>query len=312
MFHQRPAVVALFAYNRPEHLRHTVEALAKNELAAETDVFVFLDGPKSESDQEASAEIQKHLAAVSGFKSLTWKAAQTNAGLAQSLVGGISEILKIYDRLIVLEDDLVTSPFFLTYMNTALALYADDLQVASIHGWTYPVTEQLPETFFLRGADCWGWATWRRAWHVFNPDGTQLLQALTDQSLLEEFDLDGAAHNIGMLRDQISGLNDSWAIRWHASAFLKGMLTLYPGRSLVQNSGTDGSGTHCHDTDHLQTRLAEQPIEIRRQSLIEDRSARSAIIRFLRSAATTSTRPPMNSSWYGSLLKWGRSLVSFR
>jgi len=109
--------------------------------------------------------------------------------------------------------------------------------VGSIHGYWYPVDRQVPETFFLRGASCWGWATWSRAWQLFEGDGRQLLAELERQGLTHRFDLDGAMAYTRMLKDQIAGKNNSWAIRWHAAMFLAGRLQLSPGTSLVRNTG---------------------------------------------------------------------------
>ena len=180
---------------------------------------------------------------------------------------------------------MVTSPYFLRYMNEALEYYACAEEVASIHGYVYPVPERLPETFFLRGADCWGWATWRRAWPTFEPDGGKLLAELERRGLGHEFDFQGCASYMRMLRNQIAGLNDSWAVRWYASAFLAGKLTLYPGRSLVQNIGNDGSGQHCGSTDALVTPLAVTPLTIGRGPVSEDAQAREAFVRYFQTSA---------------------------
>src|SRR5262249_35869456 len=155
---------------------------------------------------------------------------ERNFGLAQSIVQGVSGTVAQHGRIIVLEDDMVTSPHFLTYMNQALDKYADEARVVSIHGYVYPVEQPLPETFFLPGADCWGWATWKRGWSCFNPDGQFLLNELKRQKLIRDFDFNGAFPYSEMLQAQIKGANDSWAVRWYASALLAGKLTLYPGR----------------------------------------------------------------------------------
>jgi hypothetical protein len=195
----------------------------------------------------------------------------------------VTSVCNEYGRAIVLEDDLVTSRWFLTYMNSALDLYADDPRVASIHGYCYPVTQTLPETFFLRGADCWGWATWSRAWRTFEPDGARLLEALSERKLLRAFDLDGNYAFSEMLRRQIAGKNDSWAVRWHASCFLADMLTLYPGRSLIQNIGNDSSGTHCEQSDEYMAEVSDAPVAMRRIDIEPSELARQAFARFLRS-----------------------------
>jgi hypothetical protein len=182
--------------------------------------------------------------------------------LAKSIIEGVTEVLARYERIIVLEDDMVTSPHFLSYMNEALDRFADDERVISAHGYVYPVQETLPEAFFLRGADCWGWATWRRGWSLFNPDGQALLDELKRRSLIKAFDFNGAYGYSKMLEGQIKGTNDSWAIRWYASAFLADKLTLYPGRSLVHNIGNDSSGTHCESNSSHDTELSPSPINL--------------------------------------------------
>lgn len=139
---------------------------------------------------------------------------------------------------------MITSPYFLQYMNDALSLYKDIEEVISIHGYSYPVKRTLPDTFFLRGADCWGWATWKRGWKLFNLDSSDLYQQLQVNQQCYTFDFEGTHSYCKMLKNNIQGKNDSWAIRWYASAFLRNKLTLYPGRSLIHNIGNDGSGSH--------------------------------------------------------------------
>jgi hypothetical protein len=147
-------------------------------------------------------------------------------------------------------------------MNDALEYYEKEERVISIHGYIYPVKVNLPETFFLRGADCWGWATWKRGWDLFEKDGMQLLQRLHEMKLAHAFDYNGAANNIRMLRRQIEGKNNSWAIRWHASAFLNNKLTLYPGKTLITNIGADGSGENTKETQQLYSPVSQERIKV--------------------------------------------------
>jgi hypothetical protein len=257
------APVAVFAYNRPNHFQKTLAALSVNVLASRSDVFVYLDGPKTENDFAANKKIQEICNAANKFRSLTLVRRDRNFGLASSIISGVTELCDSHGRVIVIEDDLVTSPFFLNYMNDALDLYNNNDAVASIHGYVYPISAPLPETFFLRGADCWGWATWKRAWDHFEVDGKFLLSRLKELKLEDEFNFFGACWNLQMLEDQIAGRNNSWAIRWHASAFVKNMLTLYPGRSLVKNIGHDRSGTHCQTSEQYDSVISNVPIDLR-------------------------------------------------
>src|SRR5262249_25972633 len=155
-----------------------------------------------------------------------------NCGLAGNLTSGISEVLGRHDSVIVIEDDILVSRHFLRFMNEALALYRDEPRVGSISGYCYPLQGELPETFFVRGADCWGWATWRDRWRVYNPNGRELLAELRRRKLTRKFDFDNTMSLTNMLKEQIKGKVNSWAIRWHASCFLDDLLILYPARSL--------------------------------------------------------------------------------
>ena len=274
------APIALFTYNRLGHARLTVEALQRNQFADASELFIFSDGPRSEADGESVNTVRNYLKGIGGFKKTTVIERDQNLGLAQSIITGVTEIVNSYGSIIVLEDDMVTSPYFLKYMNEALACYVADEEVISIHGYLYPVWGKLPETFFLRGADCWGWATWKRGWDLFEPDGKKLLGELREKELTHRFDYDGAYTFTHMLEEQIAGQNNSWAIRWYASAFLKGKLTLYPGKSLIHNTGMDASGTHCNESDDFVTDVARVPVRISRIALTEDLHAWNGIRRF--------------------------------
>ena len=277
------APIVLFTYNRPDHTRRTVEVLAKNELAAESDLIIFSDGPKDDAGAVKVKAVRDYLHTVSGFKSVTINEKERNCGLANSVIAGVTEVVNKYGAVIVLEDDMVTSPYFLRYMNDALEMYKDEEQVISIHGYMYPVKDQLPETFFLPGADCWGWATWKRGWDLFEPDGQKLLAGLQMEKLTEAFDFEGAFPFTKMLTDQINGKVDSWAVRWSASAFLHHKLTLYPGTSLLYNIGTDSSGTHCSSQPAFDTELSLNPVKLKKQNIESSEEAFVAFKKYLRS-----------------------------
>ena len=284
------APIALFVYRRLQHTRATVESLLQNPESQNSDLCIFCDAAKTADIVDEVAEVRKFVQEVSGFRSIKIVERKENFGLSRNIIGGVTEVLAKNGRVIVVEDDLVCSPIFLRFMNDGLDVYADDAAVASIHGYVYPVHRPLPETFFLRGADCWGWATWTRAWKCFRADGRELLADLERQSLLAEFDLEGAFAFAQMLRDQIAGKNDSWAIRWHASAFLAGMYTLYPGESLVQNIGNDASGTHCDQTSMFDVKLNSTRVSVSQISVGANDTARAIIADFARKSSRTKTR----------------------
>jgi hypothetical protein len=275
-----PAPIALFTYRRLSHTRQTVEALLKNELASQSDLYVFLDGPKTATDAVAVDAVNRYIQGLTGFRSITLTKRSRNVGLSTSIIEGVTDVTNRRGRVIVVEDDIVTSPYFLRYMNDALKTYEHEPALISIHGYVYPHRARLPETFFLKGADCWGWATWERGWSHFNPDARKLLEELDRRGLTKEFDFKYYPYT-AMLREQARGWNDSWAIRWYASAFVLGKLTLYPGRSLVRNIGLDGSGTHSRSTmGSLNAPMATAPVVVRRLPLVEDIAARREFERF--------------------------------
>ncbi|WP_162937604.1 methyltransferase, TIGR04325 family [Indioceanicola profundi] len=276
-----PSPVALFVYARPLHAARTLRALQANAFADQTDLIVFSDGPRGPQDASAVAAVREVVRTARGFQSVTLVEHERNRGLAHNIIEGVTKVVEQHGRVIVVEDDLVTSPNFLRFMNNGLTCYEADDRVASIHGYCYPVRD-LPETFFLRGADCWGWATWARAWKLFNPDGAALLKELKDRNLTRRFDLDGAMGYTAMLEAQIAGRNNSWAVRWHASAFLQEKLTLYPGRSLVHNIGNDQSGTHCGVTAQFDVVPAEAPVQVGGIPVEESALARQAFSDFFK------------------------------
>jgi hypothetical protein len=256
------APILFFAYKRIEHTKAAIDSLKANSLAHKSDLIVFCDGAKNQEEVISVKKVRDFLRTVTGFKTVLINESPINLGLSKSIIDGVESTLLNYDKVIVLEDDIITSPYFLQYMNDALKYYEKIDNVISIHGWTCPTTRFLPETFFLRGADCWGWGTWSRAWGLLERDPEILLKELQNRSLTYAFDFNGAYPYTAMLESCIAGRIDSWAIRWHASAFLLDKLTLYPALSLVHNIGNDGSGTHGGNTDSCDVYVSQRPISV--------------------------------------------------
>jgi hypothetical protein len=274
------APVAVFGYRRPEKLQVCLESLAACPEASETSVTIFIDGPRSALDISLVHQSRRVAESVRGFKDLRVVTRLENRGLAVSIISGVTEMLRLSNTVIVVEDDLTVSRGFLTFMNAALNLYEGDDEVVSVHGYCYPVVEELPATFFLRGADCWGWATWRRGWDLFDPDPWRLLRRLEASKDKKLFDFNGTFPFSKMLRDQAEGTIDSWAIRWYASAFLHGKVTLYPGKSLVTNHGFDGSGSHPSTSSVFHVEATPEPPQVTRSLACESPLAREAFERY--------------------------------
>jgi len=250
------APIALFAYNRPVHVRRTMESLLANELAAASDLYIFSDGPKSPAQEPAVADVRRYAGGVSGFRSVTVVERATNLGLANSIIDGTTRLTKEFGRVIVVEDDLVVSPRFLEYMNRALERYQDDDSAMQVSGYMFPIDiGAKADASFMPFTTSWGWATWERAWQYFDPEMREFEALSSNRQLRDRFNLGGAYDYFGMLERQRGGSIDSWAIRWYLSVFMRDGLTLYPARTLVRNIGFDGSGTHCADADFEQASM---------------------------------------------------------
>lgn len=271
------APIILFTYNRPAHTRRALESLRRNALAAESELFVYSDAARDEADREAVAEVRRIIHDARGFKAVHIVERDENQGLARNIIDGVTRVTDQYGRVIVLEDDLVVTPHFLRFMNDALETYKDEPRVGHIQACDFTDDPSLPDTFLIKFTGSWGWGTWKRAWQHFNPDGKALLAELERRGLTREFDFGGKYGFTRMLRRQTEGKNNSWAIRWNASLFLKDILSLNTGRSLVQNTGFDGSGTNCGGGNLYQSRLCTTPIPVTKISPVtENREARAA------------------------------------
>ena len=275
------APILLFVYNRPEHTRRCIESLQKNSLASESTLFIYADGAKDCNRQEAVNDVRNYIRTIQGFKQITLIERNENWGLARNIIDGVTTQVNQYGKVIVLEDDLVVAPYFLAFMNDALEVYKNEPKVGHIQACDFTQDPSLPDTFLIKWTGSWGWATWDRAWKHFNPNGKELLQQLEKRNLTRTFDFNGKYGFTRMLRRQIEGKNNSWAIRWNASLFLKDILSLNVGRSLVQNEGFDGSGTNCGGGELYASHLYLDPLPVTPISPIEEnREARKAFMRY--------------------------------
>lgn len=247
------APIALFVYNRPEHTRRCLEALTANPLAKNSVLHIFSDGPK----QGASPEEINHIEAVQKvIAEKPWCGtvhihnSPANKGLFRSIVDGIDWILADHESIIIIEDDIITSPRFLEFCNDSLVKYRDEEKVWLVSGYMFPLNarHKSPPTYFLPTLSCWGWCTWKRAWKKFNPDAASMLQTIKENNSRFDFDLHGSYPYFEMLEQRAVGKNQSWDICWYASFFLGHGLCLYPAITLADNIGMDGSGTHWTGT----------------------------------------------------------------
>lgn len=266
------APIVLFVYNRPWHTRQTLEALAVNKLADQSELFVFADGPKLNASPEDIARIIKVRGIIKEkqwCKSIKIIESEINKGLADSIISGVTRIVNEYGKIIVLEDDIVTSPGFLKYMNDALNLYSSEVKVMHVSGYMFPVKKKLPQTFFYNSTSCWGWGTWARAWKYFDKDAKKLSGLIYNKGLIKKFNIQNSYPFYSHLEDNVSGKLNTWAIKWYASVFLESGFALHPYPSLTNNIGHDSSGVHCSNNNKYHWEMLAKEIFVKKTRLKE-------------------------------------------
>src|ERR1700743_1047743 len=284
---QNLAPIALFVYNRPEHTRRTLSYLKKNLLADESRLFIFSDAAKTDADQHKVEQVRHLAKEVTGFKSVKVIERKHNLGLAESIINGVTQLVNEYGKVIVFEDDLLSSPYALQYFNDSLKRYANEEKVMHIGAYMYNLKgAKLPETFFYRAASSWGWATWARAWKDFERDIDKLIPQF-DREKINRFSIEHTMNFWRQVQEFKAGKNNSWAIRWYASVFLKGGLTLNPSKSLINNIGNDGSGVHSNPESMYQVHISQKPVKYFPDEIKENVQAYAAIKNFLRNRKGT-------------------------
>lgn len=273
--------IVVFSYNRPYHLRQTLDALAKNDLANESVLYIYCDGSKTSATEEQKQRInesRKVAHATSGFKEVHVIERDHNVGLKDNIVGAVTEIVNQYGRIITLEDDVVTSVGFLKYMNDALDLYADEERVMHVSAYMYPHKRRLPETFFYPvpypGG---GWATWARAWKYYNDNTQELYDFWKDR--WDVFDVYGADYLSKQLKRNLEGTMKTWFVKWYAVMRMKNALTLFPGCSLTNNIGFNDLATNCYSTTKFDV-VPTDYVKVDEVPLVVDKKASKIIYDF--------------------------------
>ena len=242
----RLAPICLFTYNRLKETQKTIRALQNNNLAKGSDLYVFSDGWKNDGDKIKVLEVRKFLKKVSGFKSVTIYESKLNKGLANSVISGVSDMFKAFNSIIVLEDDLVTAPNFLDFMNQALLYYKNQPNIISVSGYTMNIDglKNLESDFYFGcRASSWGWATWKNEWASIDWDVTKFKRFIKSKSDIALFNM-GGSDMTKMLKNQMKGKIDSWAIRFCFQQFLDKKACVFPKISKVQSIGFSEEATN--------------------------------------------------------------------
>ncbi len=272
------APVVLFTYNRLNHLQETISALKRNDLAERSMLFIYSDGPKDDTDVLKVNHIRQYLHTITGFYDIQIIEREKNIGLARSIIDGVSNVMQQYGKAIVVEDDLLSAPNFLQFMNTCLNFYKEKSDIFSISGYCPPIaipaTYQHPVFLFYR-INSWGWATWSDRWQKVDwniPDFHSFIQNKELRNLFNRSGKDA----VMMLWKQMHNKINSWAIRFNYAAFKQQAFTIYPTQSKINNLGADGSGSHVSRTTKYATILDSSNTEIQ---LVENPELNNEIIR---------------------------------
>jgi len=301
--------VILFTYNRLWHTKKTVEALQKNELALETKLFIYSDDAKNNDNRESVDMVREYIKTISGFKTVIINEREKNFGLANSIIDGVGEVVKEYGKVIVLEDDLVTSPFFLSFMNKALDTYKNDEKVMHISGSVYPIdNRKLDDTYFIKPASCWGWGTWERAWSYYRKDVDYYLK-IFNREMIYDFNLNNSYKYFDQIKLNKKGKLDTWAIFWYASIYLNKGLSLHPKESYVQNIGHDGEGENCEESTYYEVELSNRMPKNFTRNFIENKEARASFEAFFNGIRAPLHRRIINKI---SRIIFGRNLLKLK
>lgn len=250
--------IVLFVFNRLDHTKRAVEALLKNKLSQESELYIYSDGARGERDMEAIENVRSYCRNITGFAQVHLLEREENWGIEKSEIAALTELLKKYEACIVLEDDLEVGTRFLEYMNRALVRYKDEKKVIAISGYSHIDTNlrnvKGQEFYFSQLTTSWGWATWADRWQLFD-DKNLNLDILKDEARQRRFDLDGACPYTQMLKQQMEHGYITWDVAWYFKAFENDLLTLTPVHTLVNNIGMDGTGIHYNndaiDSNHI-------------------------------------------------------------
>ena len=253
------APIILFVYNRPKHTETVLNALKKNTLAKDSLLYVFSDAAKKERDFENVNNVREIINKIDGFKEVIVTEAETNLGCADSIISGVTKVINEHRKVIIIEDDVLTSPNFLEFMNEALDKYENDERICSISGFVpnEKMADVCKDFVFLtyrNSSQCW--ATWKNRWNDIDWDMLQWETIKKDRNLWKKLQKGGQDAPY-LLKLQTEGFIDSWAIRFYANNVLKDKLTLFPTKTFVENIGFDGSGTHCGNVKNRKKMLTE-------------------------------------------------------
>ncbi|WP_051233589.1 glycosyltransferase [Butyrivibrio sp. NC3005] len=277
------APVCLFTYKRIDSLKKVVDNLKKCSLSEKTRLYIFSDGARDESDLAEVEATRSFIHSIDGFKDIIIIERDNNIGLAENIMGGVTNVINKHKKVIVLEDDIVPNKFFLEYMNEALIRYADQQKVMEICGCSLPTDKDkafLPQTFLLPWGGCWGWATWFDRWQYFERNPQKFVSQMTDEDIYK-LDRNGTDLIWQQVLDNASGKKKTWAVFWELAIYLHNGLVLYPNVDMCKNIGFDGTGENCPiDIRFPKKKLKDQQITEFANEIKENKEAMELVMKY--------------------------------
>jgi hypothetical protein len=264
------APIVLFVYNRPLHTRRTLESLANNRLADRSTLFVYADGTKEGANEEtlkSIREVREIIKQRKWCKNVELIESEKNKGLAASIRTGVTEIIGKYNQAIVMEDDLITSPAFLTYMNKALVYYQDRKAVYSISAYCLPrgkfsvPADYTYDVFVGLRNSSWGWATWKDRWNQIDWEVKHYPSLFKNENIRNALNR-GGDDVFELLQWQQEGKLDIWSIQFTMTHLVNHGVSIIPVESYVNNIGHDGSGENCLHSNALSHSYLNQKEDI--------------------------------------------------
>ncbi|OJJ23687.1 hypothetical protein BKI52_04870 [marine bacterium AO1-C] len=258
------APIVLFAYNRPWHLQQTVNALLKNPLAQESILYIFSDAAKDENSQALVTQVRSYIHKITGFKKVFIAEKAKNAGLAPSVIEGVTKVLEKHQKAIVLEDDMICSKDFLKFMNDCLDFYQNQQEIFSISGYTYPInipTDYNDDVFIFPRASSWGWGTWLNRWEKADWEMEDYANFMKNKTAQKVFNQGGEDLTPMLIKQQKQRIS-SWAVRWSYTHYKHSGYCLFPIQSKIHNIGTDNSGVHTPNTQKFDTMLSHENLKL--------------------------------------------------
>jgi len=261
---QELAPIILFVYNRPWHTKKTIEALKNNELARESELFIFADNTIDEKNKKSVDSVRSFVKSIDGFKTVKIVERETNFGLANNVISGVTEVIDRYNKVIVLEDDIVCARTYLRYMNKLLSYYQYNKKIYSVTGYTYPI--KIPvnykyDVYFSPRASSWGWGTWKDRWETVDWEVKDYVNFIKNPKRIKSFNA-GGDDLTKMLKEQMNGKIDSWSIIWSYVHFKNNSYCVFPTKSRLKNIGADRSGIHTNKTKKFDVELYEEETEL--------------------------------------------------